>query len=145
MDRWHYGITFQHYYRGAAPWTTIPPIGFYDFHRYDLLKKEMMRSPQTEVVQPVINVMTQTLRAGRKIWIVGGSDLFDFKQSFALLPAPQTEWKWAEPAYMYSWLSGVGVYLQQHSTNHAIVYPPDVPPNHMHERHSLLRVEGWKN
>jgi hypothetical protein len=35
---WYYGITFARYYHGGLPWETLPPLGDYRFHRYDLLK-----------------------------------------------------------------------------------------------------------
>src|SRR5437899_633264 len=35
---WYMGITFERYYRGAAPWKTVPPLESHSFHRYDLIK-----------------------------------------------------------------------------------------------------------
>ena len=38
---WYCGITFNRYYHGAAPWTTLPALSDPRIHRYDLLKEKL--------------------------------------------------------------------------------------------------------
>ena len=54
---WYYGLTFAYYYRGTAPWTTLPPLADYRFHRYDLLKAELQR---TNAIEPVFERLQST-------------------------------------------------------------------------------------
>ena len=35
---WYCGVSFSEYYRGAAPWTTLPSMADHTLHRYDLAK-----------------------------------------------------------------------------------------------------------
>ena len=73
-----FGISFQHYYRGAARIETIPPLSDLRSHRADLLKEKMMSA---EPLAPVLQEMEETLRNGRTIWLIG---------SLHFLPKEQT-------------------------------------------------------
>ncbi|MFQ5480507.1 MAG: hypothetical protein ACE5DW_04450 [Thermodesulfobacteriota bacterium] len=64
---WFYGITFNRYYRGEAPWMTIPSIKDLTIHREDLLKKKMEES---EPFNDVFEEMSRTLKRGGAIWLV---------------------------------------------------------------------------
>ena len=46
VHQWYNGVTFNRYYHGPARWMTVPPIGYYRFHRYDIVKQQMMLSDQ---------------------------------------------------------------------------------------------------
>src|SRR5207244_301679 len=35
------GVTFKRYYKGAAPWTTLPPLEDYTLQRFDLFQAKM--------------------------------------------------------------------------------------------------------
>ncbi len=65
---WYFGLTYGYYYRGAAKWTTLPPLADYRFHRYDLLKEELAT---TNAIAPVLTQLEAVLRAGHRVWIVG--------------------------------------------------------------------------
>src|SRR5882724_10642961 len=52
---WHCGTTFQRYYKGAAPWTTLPPLEDYTLQRYDLLKAKLQTK---DPIAPVIDRIT---------------------------------------------------------------------------------------
>lgn len=63
---WMNGITFGHYYRGAAPWQTVPPMTDHSVHRYDLLLV-----PSTFRATAALNsTVAVRIRSGGKIWIV---------------------------------------------------------------------------
>ncbi len=69
---WYMGISFEHYFHGATPWNTQPPLQDHSLHRYDLIELEM-QNPQ--VLQPVLNQIAATLKSGHRIWIVGWMDI----------------------------------------------------------------------
>ena len=41
VNPWYDGISFGRYYRGKAPWITLPEMTDHRYHRYDLLKIKM--------------------------------------------------------------------------------------------------------
>src|SRR5438132_3088763 len=63
---WHCGTTFKRYYKGAAPWTTLPPLEDHTVHRYDLLKAKMQTK---DPIAPVIDRITSTLQSGNRVWL----------------------------------------------------------------------------
>ena len=69
VSPWYYGVAFQRYYRGQAPWMTVPPIEDLKIHRYDLLKEKMKSS---DPIRTLLARMSETLRSGNNLWLVGG-------------------------------------------------------------------------
>src|SRR5208283_2563052 len=65
---WYFGLTYGYYYRGAAEWTTLPPLADYRFHRYDLLKEKLAT---TNAIAPVLARLETVLRSGHRVWLVG--------------------------------------------------------------------------
>ena len=65
---WYLGLTYNYYYRGAAKWTTLPPIEDYRFHRYDLIKEKLATA---NAIAPVLAQVETILRSGHRVWIVG--------------------------------------------------------------------------
>ena len=61
VDPWYFGLTYGYYYRGAAKWTTLPPIDDYRFHRYDLIKEKLAT---TNAIAPVLAQVEAVLRFG---------------------------------------------------------------------------------
>lgn len=68
VSPWYLGVSFQRYYRGAAPWVTVPPVGFHAFHRYDLLQQEMATP---HAMTPLLRRLRAVLSAGHRVWWVG--------------------------------------------------------------------------
>lgn len=66
------GITFNRYYRGRAPWMTIPPINSHLVHRSDLVWKKMNEQlNQRETMAPILEAATNALRSGHRVWLAG--------------------------------------------------------------------------
>ncbi len=65
---WYLGITFAHYYQGAAGWDTLPPVADHSMHRFDLLPTA---AEDSRASQPVLDRIANTLQAGHQVWIVG--------------------------------------------------------------------------
>ena len=80
------GITFDRYYHGQAHWVTVPPIDSHKVHRSDLILEKMN---QPDPMAPVLREITNTLRSGNSVWIVGDMAVVPPKQLPP--PAPQTK------------------------------------------------------
>ena len=62
------GITFDRYYHGSNRWVTIPPVDSHRVHRNDLVFEQIMKG---EAMTPVLTEITNALRAGHGVWLVG--------------------------------------------------------------------------
>jgi hypothetical protein len=143
---WHNGLTFAYYYRGAAPWTTLPPIGDYRFHRYDLIKVKLQ---MTNAITPVLERVETTLRSGNRVWIVGQihAPPPDGKAPDSLPPAPNKLYGWSDAPYFDAWGVQLSYLLEQHSTNVVPLVNPrtNSPPINTLEPMMLIVTRGWKD
>lgn len=142
---WHYGVSFNRYYQGPAVWMTVPTLGSYRTHRYDILKKQMNAVDQTTPVRSVIEQSSKALRTGRRLFIVGGFTLPRGGQHPSVLPPLRLPGdSRSESAYEEQWSSMVGYFLKQHAMRVDII-PIEVnqPVNHF-ENPSLRVATGWR-
>lgn len=145
VNVWYYGVSFNRYYDGAAPWMTIPPIGFHRFHRYDLTKQRMGLSDQTLAVSAAVSAASASLRRGDRVFIVGYLPFPQVADAPRALPAgPLPGAGWAEDAYHAQWGAMVGYYLRRHAGRISEVAVS--PPGHVsdYENLGLTIVEGWR-
>jgi hypothetical protein len=140
---WQFGIPFNRYYRGSAPWKTIPNIEDHGVHRYDLFKQKMLSLHPVDDLKEAVSV---TLASGAKVWIVGGLNLPPAGQGPMLLPpAPDSRFKWDNRAYTAAWWQQLSVFIALHARNVesiALPLPESVRVNEL-EQTSLAAVEGW--
>jgi len=66
---WHLGISFNHYYHGAAAWDSLPPVADHSTYRFDLVPTSATELARAN--EPVRGRITETLRAGHRVWVVG--------------------------------------------------------------------------
>jgi hypothetical protein len=142
---WYYGITFAHQFRGNTKWTTLPPLADHRFHRYDLVKEELML---TNAIVPVLKDVESTLRAGHRVWIVGQLPDRPANDSVLIRPlaAPQGPRKWEDQPYSQFWGLEVRQFLEAHITNSVLVIDPSTNnlPINPAERMKLIVVSGWQ-
>jgi hypothetical protein len=102
VNPWYYGLTFNRYYRGAAPWTTLPGLADYRYHRYDLLKLKL-ETPHPE--RPVLDRVVAALQAGHRVWVVGWIPVIRIGTGPPpeLPPAPNGPDGWFDDPYTQSW------------------------------------------
>lgn len=68
VSPWYLGIGFERYYRGAAPWVTVPPVASLRFHRYDLVQREV---GNPRALEPVLGRIDEAVASGHRVWWVG--------------------------------------------------------------------------
>jgi hypothetical protein len=140
---WPFGISFQHYYRGPAPWTTIPNISDHRVHRYDLIKAKMISA---DPIDDLTEAVRTTLTGGNRVWFVGGLNLPRPEEgAMVLLPAPASRFKWDNRAYTDSWWQQLSVFVVVHANKVDSVPLPQPGSSRMSEleQTSLTVVEGW--
>jgi hypothetical protein len=142
---WHYGLTFNYYYHGAAKWTTLPPISDYRYHRYDLIKEKIA---VTNVIAPVLAQMEATLRAGHRVWVVG--DIANLR-GLVWPPdppvAPNGPLRWLDAPYSDAWGNQMVFFLEHHATKISSFVDEStnsIPINPL-EKMSLRAASGWTN
>ena len=136
------GITFDRYYHGRAHWVTVPPIDSHKVHRNDLVL-EMMN--QRDPMAPVLREITDVLRSGNSVWVVGHMTVVPLNQLAPLLPLPPglpTKW-WLRP-YLDYWSAQVMANLQGHALHERVIELPVIGPvNHL-ENLPVRRFSGYK-
>ncbi len=140
VHQWHFGVTFQRYYKGAAPWTTLPPLEDHALHRVDLLKTKMQTK---DPIAPVIDRITSTLQSGNRVWLVGN---FPFTQEPLpeILPAPNNPWGWFDVPYSFYWGVQVTQFLSAHSRRAAVLMAASTNCVNPLENPPVVVVTGWK-
>jgi hypothetical protein len=138
---WHSGITFQRYYKGAAPWTTVPPLEDHGVHRYDLLKVKLQTK---DPIAPLIDRITSTLQSGNRLWLVGDMPWSE-EPLPEIRPKPNSPWVWFGVPYSSYWGLQVTQFLSAHCQRSALVIAPStnycVNP---FENVPVFLVTGWK-
>jgi len=117
---WYLGISFDRYYKGAAAWSTLPPVADHATYRFDLLPSAHEMS---SACQPVLDRIAGTLQAGHRVWVAG----------WMSVPAPGR--KAATEA---------GQFIAEHSLSFEPVPLPIQGNVSDYENESLLRASGWK-
>jgi hypothetical protein len=109
---WYYGVSFNRYYQGAAPWTMLPPLEDKTLHRPDLVKALLARKDPAE---PVFEGMRTTLAGGHRLFLVGSffGDTSERPQS--LPPAPGSPSGWWQGDYSAVWAAQLKFDLEHHA------------------------------
>jgi len=139
---WFCSVSFDRYYRGPAPWITVPDVVDRRYH------------PLLEVAEKIklgdagfaaeLERVEGVLRAGGRVWIVGGLLAPPPGQPAPHLPpAPNGPWGWQSAPYITGWLTQLGALMQAHArTLQKIELPPTGSVNDL-ENAPLLVAEGW--
>jgi len=139
---WQFGIPFHRYYRGTAPWVTIPNISEHQIHRYDLIKAKMISA---HPIDDLTEAVRTTLTSGNRIWFVGGLNLPRPEEGPMILPpAPASRFKWDNRAYTASWWQQLSVFAVVHANRVDSITLPQPEPGQINEleQTSLTVVEG---
>jgi hypothetical protein len=145
LSRWVNEVSFSRYYHGAAPWMTVPPIAEVRFHRYDLLKREMMQVDQTVPLRRPTEAAQTALQAGNRVFIVGDLQFPPAGERAPLLPpAPLPGEGWAESPYYRQWLLLLSDFLARHANSiDSIPIRSETNVSEFENVH-LYVVAGWR-
>jgi hypothetical protein len=143
---WFCGITFDHYFKGATAWTTLPPLADHSGHRYDLVRLQIQN---TNAIQPLLEHIVATLQSGHRVWILAAMGWMDIpdpgtRAPATLPPAPLKNSGWSEAPYTLVWNSQVGHLLGDRARQFSRVKNPAAGMQII-ENTELFMAEGWKN
>ena len=139
---WYYGVTFNRYYTGAAPWTTLPALADSRIHRYELLKEQLAA---TAPIKPVLDRIAQTLAAGNRLWIVGALPAPGPGETEPpdLPLAPDGPQGWFDVPYSYVWGRQAEHFIAAHGGRTEVVPLGFGDSVSAYEKASLAVVTGW--
>jgi hypothetical protein len=139
---WYSGATFQRYFHGETPWTTLPPQGRLHLQDKALCKQQMMT---VDPNRPVRDRIIATLDAGGRVWLVGG---LPFLRPGELPPpappAPSPVWGWNHDAYSLAWGMEVAHLIQTRALRLTRLPRLVDGPVQPYENLEVLLVEGLK-
>jgi len=140
---WHHGLTFARYYRGAARWTTVPPMDSHQVHRWDLLMRAM---EDPDAMRPALDLVAATLRQGGRVFWVGAIESAPPGQPPpALPPAPSAPWGWHDLPQYEGWGLQAGTLLRDHILRVALVPVAVEQPVSTYEDLQVTAFEGWRD
>jgi hypothetical protein len=140
---WYYGVSFNRYYTGQVPWTTIPAFPFIRYQRYDLLHQYMM-NPQ-DITKTVEQQVIDTLKDGKRVWWVG--DLHPLRPGEGLpplWPAPSGPPGWSDGYYLMAWMMRPFQQLQLHAKNAQLLNLDTGRPVSRYERLPVAEFSGYQ-
>ena len=140
VNRWFLAPGFSWYYHGPARWMTLPELSEKRIHRYDLLIAKMQES---DALADIRSAISETLRSGNRVWLVGGAQVGQQGEPFILGAAPDPQFGWDSGMYDYSWATQLGTFVQQHVIEGEVVLSPMNGVN-SNENVPLLIARGWK-
>jgi hypothetical protein len=139
---WYFGISFNRYYKGPAPWTTLPALSDLRFHRYDLVKESLASQAP---IQAVLDRMGQTLSSGNSVWIVGKLPEAQFGETQPpdLPPAPGSQWGWYDVPYIHVWGRQAEHFLALHALRRSLVATDSGAEVSRYENAPVTVAWGW--
>ena len=135
-------VSFYYYYDGAVYFLTVPPMQHSTLHRYDILKEKMVLA---EPLAPLLNEITETLKSGGRVWLVGhirspaGGALPP-----SLPPAPQSSYGWSSGPYIQVWEQQVAHFMMSHGREIRTIPPLTDKPVNGYENAYVGFVSGWR-
>jgi hypothetical protein len=143
LSPWNYGITFRHYYHQKTLSATLPPVEDLRFHRCDIVKREMM-SPAP--IAPVLQKMSETLRAGNTVWVVGHLiRIPPGRQPLEVPPGYDGPDGFVGGPFYLAWMEQAGFFVQTHAINVEGVPLPLPQPIMHYESPELTSIRGWRS
>jgi hypothetical protein len=142
---WEFGVTFDRYYRGRAPWKTLPDLSFHHFHRYDMVKAAMQKEDQLDPIRIPLDEALATLEQGGRVFIAGVPGRVSDSSRVELRgPAPAPDGQWPEHLYQTQWTNTFTQYVKQHSAKLDTLSGYRVTNVSRYETMVVLVAEGWR-
>ena len=100
---------------------------------------------KADALQPVTTAMTETLRGGNRVWLIGELMFPESDQAPAVLPpAPHRTDGWNEGTYQVSWNLRTMHFLQARVAQAEEVPIASPQPVNPHENVRVVVVQGWR-
>jgi len=143
MHPWFCGPAFGRYYKSNAPWLTLPPLADHQLQRLDLFKEQMQ---QDAPIQPVLEKMEATLRAGHTVWLVGYYPFSNPPRIPPPLPrAGAGPGGWNEAPFMTVYGMQVAYFLQDHALETKSLKLNSTQAVNPFENFPVMAVSGWRS
>jgi len=142
LTDWNSGISFHRYYRGSAPWQTLPPLppNARDIHRGDLVFKLMTRG---DVLGPVFDSVTQTLHDEHRVFYIGKLPLRWRSEHPRLYFARRAE-EHNPLTPVEDWRYELNHTIRELSSHMTRIPIPLEQPISVYENLELLEFDGWR-
>jgi hypothetical protein len=140
VTRFSFGISFARYYRGAAPWRTVPDIPNHTQHRLDLVKDAMT---QPDPLGALFSQIESTLKAGHRVYLVGSLPAAEPVE--ALPPAPQSVYGWKMFSYIDNWQRQLAWFVNEHAQHGDNISLGETQPVELRENLGVFVVSGWQD
>ena len=136
---WYVGVSLHRYYTGEARIIAIPPGVDARLHRFDQVKAAMQ---DADPLRSAYESIESTLRAGRRVWVVGG--ITDAPpQIRTVLPAPPLPGTgWNSGPYEMAWTFAIGNLLRDHAIDRK--NSPPFGAGGALESVELVAFRGWR-
>lgn len=137
IQPWHLGISFEYFYRGVAPWSTIPSLTDLHTHRVDLVRDSLM-NPQG--AQVLVDRVGKCLDAGGRVWYIGHPQLPPPGRMIRPIPTPLEVGGGISPADTF-WAYHIGYEMVKRGAKVTRVDPPTKQLLSDYEAPPLYRIE----
>jgi hypothetical protein len=143
VNPWYCGVTFHRYYKGSTPWATLPDLGDYRYHRYDLLKAKLELA---HPAQAVLDTVASTLQSGHRVWVVGWLPAVPAGKGAPpdLPPAPYEPWGWSDVPYDRVWGAQLDYLVETRALVASSVPVASKAPINAFENMRLYVFAGWR-
>ena len=138
---WYYGVSFNRYYHGAAPWATLPPLEDKSLHRPDLVKRQLAAE---DPVGPLFERVRATLESGHRVFVVGSLGSRVMERPPRLPPAPGVPTGWWQGTYGANWSAQLQFDLQSHARSAQALDAAGSQAVIPYEIAAAWVVEGWR-
>lgn len=140
---WYCGVSFQRYYRAAAPWITLPNLPDHRFHYHLHIRRKMTRGD--EGIADERRRIVGTLQAGGRVWLVGDlSAPPPGKPAPSIPPGPHPVTQWRAGPYLEAWEMQIAALLRDHAIEIWGIELPHTVRINPWEHLRLTLIQGWR-
>jgi len=131
--------SFERYYRGLAPWITLPEVPDHHFQDPSAFKEKMSRR---DPIRTELDRIAATLRGGHRVWMVGSLKFPNAEATLPHLPpAPAPETGWLDVPYINAWSAEAGAVVAREARTIRVVAPRSAGLVNRFENTRLLVAE----
>ena len=142
VTRFTHAPTFQRYYRGTAPWTSVPAVADHLQHRA-YLARSVKLNPDT--IRDILLSIESELKAGHKVFLVGRFPLSEIGRPVSITSTPESGSSWRLGIYLNMWRSQIVNLLGQHAVQVLKIALNESPPIDPQEKEDVFVFSGWKD